>query len=77
MPYVHPAPEPHAFDMRSRAMKAPMSNLITEPTKLPGGTLFVTVIGIVRTALTAIVMGEPHLWTGPSLFGIGMHCYLV
>ena len=77
MPYMHPAPKPRALDMRSGAMEAPMPNLITEPTELPSGALFVTVISIVRMALTAVVTGEPHFWVGPSLFGISMHCHLV
>ena len=74
---MNPAPEPHALDMRSGAMEAPMPNFITEPTELPCGTLLVAVVGIICTALTAIVTGEPHLRTGPSLLGASAHCYLV
>ena len=77
MAYMNPAPEPCALDMRSRAMEAPVPKLVTEPTELPCGTLFVTVVGTVRAALTTVVAGEPHLWAGSSLFGIGTHCYLV
>ena len=77
MPHMYPAPESHALDMRSRAMEAPMPNLVTEPTELPCGTLFVAVVGIVCTALTAVISGEPHLQTGSSLFGISAHCYFV
>ena len=74
---MHPTPEPRALDMRSGAMEAPMPNLVTEPTKFPCRALFVAMVGIVRTALTAVVLGEPHLRVGPSLFGTGPHCYLV
>ena len=77
MPHMHPAPEPCAFDMWSGAMEAPMPNLVTEPTELPCGALFVAVVGIVHMALTAVVSGEPHLWTGSSLFEIGTHGYFV
>ena len=77
MTHMHPAPESRAFDMQSGTVKAPVSHLITEPTELPCGTLFVTVVGIVRTTLTTIVSGEPHLQTGPSLFGIDTHRYLI
>ena len=58
-------------------MKAPVPNLVIEPTKLPCGALFVAVVSIVCTALTAVVSGEPHFQTGPSLLGISVHCYLV
>ena len=77
MAYMNPTPEPRALDMRSGAMEAPVPNLVAEPTELPCGTLFVTVVGIVRAALTTIVAGEPHLRVGSSLFGAGTHCYLV
>jgi hypothetical protein len=77
MPHMHPAPESRALDMRSRAMEAPVPDLITEPTELPCGTLFIAVVGIVRTALTAVITGESHLWVGLSLFGISARCYLV
>ena len=63
--------------MQSGAMKAPVPNLVTEPTKFSCGTLFIAMVGIVRMALAVVVMGEPHLWAGPSLFGISVHCYLV
>ena len=58
---MHPTPEPRALDMQSGAMKAPVPNLVTEPTKFPCGALFVAVVGIIRMALTAVVLGEPHL----------------
>ena len=74
---MNPTPEPRAFDMRSRAIEAPMPDLVTEPTELPCGTLLVTVVGIIRTALTTIVTGEPHLWTSPRLFWISAHCDFV
>ena len=74
---MNPAPEPHALDMWSGAMEAPMSNLIAEPTELPCGALFITVVGIVRTALTTVVTGEPHFWAGPGLLGTSTHCYFV
>ena len=74
---MNPAPEPRALDMWSGAMEAPMPNLITEPTELPRGALFIAVIGIIRTALTAIILGEPHLRAGPSLLGTGAHCHLI
>ena len=74
---MYPAPEPHALDMQSGAMEAPMSNLITEPTELPCGTLFVAVVDIIRMALTTVIPSEPHLWMGSSLFGIGVHCYII
>ena len=74
---MNPAPEPRALDMRSGAVEAPMPDLITEPTKLPCGTLLVAVIGIVHTALTTIVTGEPHLRMSPCLFQISAHCDFV
>ena len=77
MTHMHPAPELRAFDMQSETVKAPVSHLITKPTELPCGTLFVTVVGIVCTTLTTIVSGELHLQMGPSLFGIDTHCYLI
>ena len=77
MPHMYPAPEPCALDMQSEAMKAPVPNLVTEPTKLPCGTLFIVVVGIVCMALATVVIGELHLWAGPSLFGISAHCYLI
>ena len=70
---MDPAPEPRAFDMRSGAMEAPMPDLVTEPTELPCGTLFVTVVGIIHTALTAVVTGELHLRASPRLFWISAH----
>ena len=75
--HMHPTPEPRALDMRSGAVKAPVPDLVTKPTKLPCGALFIAVVGIIWTALTAVVSGEPHFWVGPSLFGISMHCHLV
>jgi hypothetical protein len=75
--YVNPTPEPHALDMRSGAVEAPMPDLITEPTELPCGTLFVAMVGIIRTALTAVVTGEPHLRASPSLLWTSMHGYFV
>jgi hypothetical protein len=77
MTHMHPTPEPHAFGVQSGAMKAPMPNFVTEPTKLPCGALFVAVIGTICSALTAVIPGELHLQVGLSLFGIGTHCYLV
>ena len=77
MAYMNPTPEPRALDMRSGAMEAPMSDLVTEPTEFPCGTLLITVVGIIRTALTAVVTGEPHLWASPSLFRTSTHCYFV
>ena len=74
---MNPAPEPRALDMRSRAVKAPMPDLVTEPTEFPCGTLFVAVVGIIRTALTAVVAGESHFRPSPSLFGISAHCDFV
>jgi hypothetical protein len=74
---MNPAPEPRAFDMRSRAVEAPVPNLITEPTELPCGTLLVAMVGIICTAFTAIVAGEPHLWVGSGLFRTSAHCYLI
>ena len=58
-------------------MEAPMPDLITEPTELPCGTLLVAMVGIIRTALTTIVAGEPHLRTSPRLFQISAHCDFV
>ena len=75
--HMYPTPKPRAFDVRSGAMEAPMPDLVTEPTELSCGTLFVTVVGVVCSALTAIVAGEPHLWAGPGLLGISACCYLV
>ena len=46
MPHMDPAPEPHALNMRSGAMEAPMPDLVTEPTELPCGTLFVAMVGV-------------------------------
>ena len=77
MAYMNPAPEPHALDMRSGAVEAPMPNLITEPTEFPCGTLLVAMVGIIRTALTTVVTGEPHLQTSPCLFRISAHCNFV
>ena len=77
MPHMDPTPEPHALNMRSGAMEAPMPDLVTEPTKLPCGTLFVAMVGIIHTALTAVVTGEPHFRAGSSLFQTSMHCYFV
>ena len=74
---MHPTPEPRALDMRSGAVKAPVPDLVTKPTKLPCGALFIAVVSIVHTALTAVIPGEPHLRVGPSLFGIGAHRHLV
>ena len=74
---MNPAPEPRAFDVRSGAMETPMPDLVTEPTELPCGTLFVTVVSIIHTALTAVVTGELHLRAGPSLFRTSTHCYFV
>ena len=73
MTHMNPAPESRALDMRSGAVEAPMPDLVTEPTKLPCGALLVAVIGIVRTALTAVVTGEPHLRASSCLFRIGTH----
>ena len=58
-------------------MEAPVPNLVTELTELPCGTLFIAMVGIVHTALTAVIMGKPHLWAGSSLFGVSVHHYLV
>ena len=74
---MNPTPEPRALDMRSRAVEAPMPDLITEPTEFPCGALLITMIGIIRTALTAVVTGEPHFGASPSLFRTSAHCYLV
>ena len=74
---MNPAPEPRALDVRSGAMEAPMPNLVTEPTEFPCGTLLVAMVGIIRTALTAVVAGEPHLWASPSLLWISAHGYFV
>ena len=57
MPHMYPAPEPCAFDVRSGAMEAPVPNLVTEPTEFPCGALFVAVVSIIRTALTAVITG--------------------
>ena len=76
MPYMHPAPEPRAFNMRSGAMKAPMPDLVTEPTEFPRGALFVTVIGIICTALAAVVTGQPHFWMRSNLLGAA-HGYFI
>ena len=75
--YMNPAPEPRAFDMWSGAMEAPMPDLVAEPTEFPCGTLLITVVGIIRMALTAVVMGESHLWADSGLFWTSTHCYLV
>ena len=77
MAHMDPAPEPRALDMRSGAMEAPMPDLVTEPTDFPCGTLLITMVSIIRTALTAVVTGEPHLRVSPSLFRISAHCYFV
>ena len=77
MAHVNPAPEPRALDMRSRAMEAPMPDLVTEPTEFPCGTLLITMVGIIRTALTAVITGEPHLRASPSLLWTSAHCYFV
>ena len=77
MPYMHPTPEPCALDMQSRAMEAPMPDLVAEPTEFPCGTLLITVVGIIHTALAAIKSGEPHLWASSSLFGTGAHGYFI
>ena len=77
MAYVNPAPEPRALNMRSGAVEATMPDLVTEPTEFPCGTLFIAVVGIIHTALTAVVTGEPHLWTSPSLFWTSAHRYFV
>ena len=74
---MNPTPEPCALNMRSGAMEAPMPDLITEPTELPCGTLLVTMVGIIRTALTTIVAGESHLRMSPRLFWISVHCDFV
>ena len=77
MAHMNPAPEPRALDMQSGAMEAPMPDLVTEPTDFPCGTLLITVVGIIRTALTAVVAGEPHLRASPSHFRTSAHCYFV
>ena len=77
MTHMNPAPESRALDMRSRAMEAPMPDLVTEPTEFPCGTLLITMVGIIRTALTAVVAGELHLWTSLGLFRTSVHCYFV
>ena len=74
---MNPAPEPRALDMRSGAVKAPKPDLVTEPTEFPCGTLFVVMVGIICTALTAVVTGEPHLRASPHLFRISTHCDFV
>ena len=74
---MNPAPEPCALDMWSGAMEAPMPDLVTEPTEFPCGTLLVAMVGIVHSALTTVVTGEPHLRAGPSLFRTSAHCYFV
>ena len=74
---MNPAPEPRALDMRSGAMEAPMPDLVTEPTEFPCGALLVAMVGIVHTALTAVVTGEPHLWASPSLLRTSTHCHFV
>ena len=58
-------------------MEAPMPNLVTEPTKLPCGALFVAVVSIVRTALTAVEVGELYLWVSLGLLGNRMHGHLI
>ena len=63
--------------MRSGAVKAPVPDFVTEPTKLPCGALFVAVVGIVYMALAAVVPGEPHFWAGLSLFGVRTHHHIV
>ena len=77
MPHMDPTPEPHALNMRSGAMEAPMPDLVTEPTELPCGALFIAVVSIIHTALTAVVMGEPHLRAGFSLLRTSTHCYFI
>ena len=77
MAYMNPAPEPHALDMWSGAMEAPMPDLITEPTEFPCRALFVAVVGIIYSALAAVVTGEPHFRTSPRLFRISAHCDVV
>ena len=74
---MDPAPEPRALDMRSGAVEAPMPDLITEPTELPCGTLLIAMVGIIRSALTAVVTGEPHFRASPCHFRISAHCNFV
>ena len=61
MPYVYPAPESHALNMQSKAMKAPMPDLITEITEFSCEALLITVVCIVHAALTVVKVGELHL----------------
>ena len=70
---MNPAPEPRALDMRSRAVKAPMPDLITEHTELPCGTLLIAMVGIIRSALTTVVTGEPHFRARPCFLWTGAH----
>ena len=77
MAHMNPAPEPRALDMRSGAVEAPMPDLITEPTELPCGTLLIAMVGIIHSALTTVVTGEPHLQTSPCLFRTSTHCDFV
>ena len=77
MPHMYPTPEPHALDMWSEAMEAPMPDLVTEPTEFPCGALFITVVSIVRVALAAVIMGESHLQMSLSFLGISSHYHLV
>ena len=74
---MDPAPKPCALDMQSEAVEAPMTNLVTEPTELPHGTLFIAMVSIVYMALTAVKMGKLHLGAHFSLFGMQMHCHLI
>jgi hypothetical protein len=77
MPYVYPAPKSCALDMQSKAMEAPMPDLITEITELSYEALLITMVCIVHAALTVVKVGELHLQAGSSLLEIYVHGHLI
>ena len=78
MSYVNSAAELGALAMGDRAVVAPMSNLVTEATYFPGGTVFIGVLRIVYSALTTVEPCQLHRRLRSGFLSWGRpHCYLV
>jgi hypothetical protein len=80
--YMDATPILGAFDVRGLAMETPVSNLVAEAAVPPHQTVFVGVLGVVGSALTAIVLCELHdglalRWCLSFLLQHGMHSRLV
>ena len=61
MTHVYFTPKPYALNMGSEAMKSPMTNLVTEPTEFPGGTLLIAMVSIICAALAVVELSQLHL----------------